>query len=56
MISNKISQSLIVFENRVKGYVKRNLKFFQTIVEKWLKFDQSSIKFLMESINAFVKA
>lgn len=42
-------------EDRSKFFVKKQIKYLDNIMERWLKFDKSAISFLMEIVNKYIK-
>lgn len=42
-------------EDRSKFFVKKQIKYLDNIMERWLKFDKSAINYLMEIVNKYIK-
>lgn len=50
----KLSETLIAMEERARFFIKKELKYLQNVVEKWLKYDQSAMIFVLESVNSLI--
>ncbi len=51
----KINETLLSMEDRSKFFVKKQIKYLDNIMERWLKFDKSAINYLMEIVDKYIK-